>query len=54
MVGKQKERRLPSFWSEDRLLSFFLAFLVLMTWIRRENGGRNISGALLTAGRSTF
>jgi hypothetical protein len=31
MVGKQKERRLPSFWSEDRLLSFFLAFLVLMT-----------------------
>jgi hypothetical protein len=24
------------------------------TWIRRENGGRNISGALLTAGRSTF
>jgi hypothetical protein len=25
------DRRLPGFWREDRLLSFFLAFLVLMT-----------------------
>jgi hypothetical protein len=31
VVHKQMEGRLPSFWSEDRLLSFFLAFLVLMT-----------------------
>jgi hypothetical protein len=28
---KQIDRRLPSLWHEDRLLSFFLAFLVLMT-----------------------
>jgi hypothetical protein len=26
-----RKRRLPSFWRKDRLLSFFLAFLVLMT-----------------------
>ena len=25
------DRRLPGFWREDRLLSFFLGFLVLMT-----------------------
>lgn len=25
------DRRLPGFWRENRLLSFFLAFLVLMT-----------------------
>jgi hypothetical protein len=25
------DRRLPGFWREDRLLSFFLAFLVLVT-----------------------
>ena len=31
MADKQINRRLPSFWREDRLLSFFLAFLVLMT-----------------------
>ena len=31
MADKQTTRRLPSFWREDRLLSFFLAFLVLMT-----------------------
>ncbi|MGO9262921.1 MAG: ion channel [Bryobacteraceae bacterium] len=31
MVDKQIKQRLASFWSEDRLLSFFLAFLVLMT-----------------------
>ena len=31
MVDKQIKQRLASFWREDRLLSFFLAFLVLMT-----------------------
>ena len=31
MADKQINRRLPRFWYEDRLLSFFLAFLVLMT-----------------------
>jgi hypothetical protein len=31
MVDKPIERELSGFWSEDRLLSFFLAFLVLMT-----------------------
>ena len=25
------DRQLPGFWREDRLLSFFLAFLVLLT-----------------------
>jgi len=25
------DRRMPGFWREDRLLSFFLGFLVLMT-----------------------
>ena len=31
MADKQKDQRLPGFWREDRHLSFFLAFLVLMT-----------------------
>ena len=31
MADKRINRRLPHFWREDRLLSFFLAFLVLMT-----------------------
>jgi hypothetical protein len=31
VVVTQIKRRLASFWSEDRFLSFFLAFLVLMT-----------------------
>src|SRR6202050_5442099 len=31
MADKRINRRLPGFWREDRLLSFFLAFLVLMT-----------------------
>ncbi|MGA8101876.1 MAG: ion channel [Candidatus Acidiferrales bacterium] len=31
MADKQMERWLPGFWREDRLLSFFLAFLVIMT-----------------------
>lgn len=31
MAEKQIIRRLPSLWREDRLLSFFLVFLVLMT-----------------------
>ena len=31
MADKQKNQRLPGFWLEDRHLSFFLAFLVLMT-----------------------
>jgi hypothetical protein len=31
VADKQIKRRLPRFWREDRLLSFFLAFLVLMT-----------------------
>lgn len=31
MADKQINPGLPSFWREDRLLSFFLAFLVLMT-----------------------
>jgi hypothetical protein len=31
MADKQTIRRLPGFWGEDRLLSFFLGFLVIMT-----------------------
>ena len=31
VADKQKNWRLPGFWREDRHLSFFLAFLVLMT-----------------------
>ena len=31
MVVKKTKRHMPSFWREDRNLSFFLAFLVLMT-----------------------
>jgi hypothetical protein len=31
VADKQEHRRLPRFGREDRLLSFFLAFLVLMT-----------------------
>jgi hypothetical protein len=31
VADKRINRRLPGFWREDRLLSFFLAFLVLMT-----------------------
>ncbi|MGA2214572.1 MAG: hypothetical protein ABSH31_14945 [Bryobacteraceae bacterium] len=31
MADKQINRRLSNLWREDRLLSFFLAFLVLMT-----------------------
>jgi hypothetical protein len=31
VADEQVDRRLRSFWREDRLLSFFLAFLVLMT-----------------------
>ena len=31
MADKENNWRLPSFWHEDRHLSFFLAFLVLMT-----------------------
>ena len=31
MAGKQKDQRLAGFWREDWHLSFFLAFLVLMT-----------------------
>jgi hypothetical protein len=31
VTDKQINRRLPSFWREDRFLSFFLAFLVLIT-----------------------
>ena len=31
MPDEQIDRRLPNFWLEDRHLSFFLAFLVLMT-----------------------
>jgi hypothetical protein len=31
VADKQKSWRLPGFWREDRHLSFFLAFLVLMT-----------------------
>ena len=31
MADREIDRRLPSIWHEDRLLSFFLAFLVLMT-----------------------
>src|ERR1700683_5522965 len=31
VADKQKNQRLPGFWLEDRHLSFFLAFLVLMT-----------------------
>jgi Ion channel len=31
VADKQINRRLPSFWREDRHLSFFLGFLVLMT-----------------------
>jgi Ion channel len=31
VADKQINRWLPSFWREDRFLSFFLAFLVLMT-----------------------
>ena len=31
MADKHINRRLPSFWRQDRLLSFFLGFLVIMT-----------------------
>src|SRR6202050_3810327 len=31
VADKQKNQRLPGFWLEDRHLSFFLAFLVIMT-----------------------
>ncbi len=31
MAGEERNQRLSSFWREDRLLSFFFAFLVLMT-----------------------